>query len=364
MRTTWQLNALLAGMALLACVPAGAQRLNDTGMTQCRDLDTGLSTDCAGSGQDGETGRDVLTPLAANGAAGFSFVKLGEQGEALPANAAQWDCVLDRTTGLTWEVKTNDGRLRDMNSRYSNYGDGRAFDASAFVAAVNAQGLCGAHDWRLPSHLELHSLMHLGVKPPGPTLDTRWFPNTPAAYFWSSTALADTLAEAWAGGTVSGHVLGGGLRANRLLVRLVRSAQPLALPVLKPKRDVVNVPGWGVSWQRCSVGQSWVAPHCVGQAQQMSWAQALAYAQAQASATGLPWRLPNVKELLSLIEPAYQQPAIQRAVFPNTPAQRFWTSTPLAGSSIDVWTVDFAFGGSDLRAQDVQLPVRLILTRP
>ena len=36
-------------------------------------------------------------------------------------------------------------------------------NTSAYVQAVNAQGLCGFYDWRLPTHHELFSLMHLGI---------------------------------------------------------------------------------------------------------------------------------------------------------------------------------------------------------
>jgi len=40
-------------------------------------------------------------------------------------------------------------------------------------------------------------------------------------------------------------------------------------------------------------------------------------------------------------------PAINRTAFPNTPAARFWTSSPCAGLSGYAWYVSFYNGNSD-----------------
>ena len=51
------------------------------------------------------------------------------------------------------------------------------------------EGLCGYSDgWRVPDIHELENLASLDRKKP--TIDTDYFPNTPAWYFWSSSPYA------------------------------------------------------------------------------------------------------------------------------------------------------------------------------
>lgn len=121
------------------------------------------------------------------------FTKLDAEGQPLEADAAAvWSCVRDEVTGLTWESKTNDRGVHDAYSTYSWYdpdpttnggspgeADGgicgiESCDTHGLVTAVNAQGLCGFTDWRLPTREELLSLLDRARF--GPTLDTRYFP--------------------------------------------------------------------------------------------------------------------------------------------------------------------------------------------
>ena len=70
-----------------------------------------------------------------------------------------------------------------------------ACDTHAFVQKVNEQELCGLSDWRLPTRTELLSIVdNSNFKP---AVDTRFFPNTVPAYYWSSSPYADQSDFAW-----------------------------------------------------------------------------------------------------------------------------------------------------------------------
>lgn len=364
-KTLWCSSAVAWALSAPLCATHAKSPLNDTGATLCRTPDGVDTPDCAGTGQDGEFGRDAVHARARDGRVGFAYRKVGADGAELPATATEWACVRDRLTGLTWEVKTDDGRLRDQNSTYTNFGDGRAFDASAFAAAVNAQGLCGASDWRLPTQRELHGLVDYAAVAPQRSIVGDWFPNTRAGWYWSSTAVADDTSDpddgsdAWGVNFARGDVAGGGPRSGRLAVRLVRGDLPGAAHWVGRGDMVIDRPT-GLTWRRCSEGQSWTGATCEGDAGSHSLDQALALARAAADATGQAWRLPNAKELASLIETRRDRPAVDLAAFPGTPQARYWTATPLAGRPLEFWVVNFSFGAVDSRERATGLAVRLV----
>ena len=47
-----------------------------------------------------------------------SYTKLDATGNGLPDTATSWVMVRDNVTGLTWEVKTNDGSIQDKDNTY------------------------------------------------------------------------------------------------------------------------------------------------------------------------------------------------------------------------------------------------------
>ncbi len=96
----------------------------------------------------------------------------------------------------------------------------------------------------------------------------------------------------------------------------------------------------GLLWQRCSLGQSWNGTTCAGSAGVYTWQSALQAAHD----LGNGWRLPNVRELQSLVEDACTSPSINEALFPGTVSSFYWTSSPYAGNGSSAWIVYFYFG--------------------
>jgi len=76
-----------------------------------------------------------------------------------------------------------------------------------------------------------------------------------------------------------------------------------------------------------------------------NWAGAKTYC-AGLSLNGTGWRLPTIKELQTIVDDSRTNPAIDTTAFPSTPADWFWSSSPLAGSSSSAWSVYFDFGYS------------------
>jgi hypothetical protein len=158
---------------------------------------------------------------------------------------------------LTWEVKTDDGGLRDKDWSYSWYkpsGDNggnagytdTAYGApncstqnncntDAFTNAVNTKGLCGKKDWRMPTKDEL---MKLVVCSDGnfetdgsctnrssvakPTINSTYFPNTVSRWYWSSSPSAYISSNAWYVYFGNGNSSDGGKNYDGGFVRLVR----------------------------------------------------------------------------------------------------------------------------------------------
>lgn len=217
--------------------------LNDTGIDWCA-YDRGIDQDCPMSGfpgQDGDSGRDAQARAGTlskvgGGAAGFDFTRLDASGNEVTASATTWSCVRDNHTGLTWEVKTTDGGLHDNGNTYSWYNpdttsnggiagtqDGGSCtdsdcDTHGFAEAVNQESLCGASDWRLPTRVELISILHRGRV--NPSIDANYFPNTASSNYWSARAAVANTGVAWIQHFGSGRD-GSDSKSNSHLVRLV-----------------------------------------------------------------------------------------------------------------------------------------------
>ena len=125
---------------------------------------------------------------------------------------AKTECVKDNFTGLVWEGKTaNPATSRLGTSVYSNYDSTSSaqkwvsgttyvnptqadIDASTnsigYKNSVNTSALCGYTDWRLPTERELLGIV---ASSGSPRIDTAWFPNTQASWYWTSSPYVEYL---------------------------------------------------------------------------------------------------------------------------------------------------------------------------
>jgi hypothetical protein len=117
----------------------------------------------------------------------------------------------------------------------------------------------------------------------------------------------------------------------------------------------------GLMWQRCAMGYTFsdggtptdlADDTCTPEAvNTFKWDQALQGAAERNTQGGFAgftdWRLPNLKELISIVEPKCADPAINESIFPDTPPSRFLSASPADAATSNVTSVlivDFASG--------------------
>jgi len=115
-------------------------------------------------------------------------------------------------------------------------------------------------------------------------------------------------------------------------------------------------------WRRCAEGQTWDGSTCSGEAVKYTWQQALQLAHEASNEDLLGWRLPNVKELATITERDCVRPAINSSLFPATPPDDFWTSTPSADDPDRAWVVAFFNASHSIKEKDRFIYVRLVRT--
>jgi len=167
---------------------------------------TALELAAAVPGQSATTANEDITTNAATTLAavtGDGYVKIANSGQPLDEKADRWECVEDKSSKFTWEVKKNDGGIRDKDYSYSWFRDingenrgvsnggrcngGIKCDTYSYVRAMNEQKLCGYSDWRLPTREEMETLVDYNSTPENATINTTYFPEAVPSWYWTAT---------------------------------------------------------------------------------------------------------------------------------------------------------------------------------
>lgn len=255
--------------------------------------------------------------------------------------------VTDNITGLVWQGCAVGFSGKECAIRDSEISMTYNWDEA--LAYCNSLSWGGYDDWRLPDAYELQSIVDCSVD--RRSIDAAAFPETPNSFFWSSFSYAPLTSGAWGVEFFLGRV-DYDTKMNHNYVRCVRS-EPTPQPA-RFTRDtatsdypMVTDNRTGLIWQGCAAGFSGDACGS-GSAEKKTWMEAIAYCEALDWAGQTDWRLPNVKELQSIVDYTtdyeVDHRSIDTAAFPTTPNDYFWSSTTLAAEASRAWYVRFTVG--------------------
>ncbi|HEY2902497.1 MAG TPA: DUF1566 domain-containing protein [Polyangia bacterium] len=222
----------------------------------------------------------------------------------------------DRVTRMQWQRAVDD----------ATYTWAEATDYCACLT------LNGQTDWRLPTRIELVSLVD--VTRQSPSIDPTAFPDTPSEWFWTSSPAADDPTAAWYVAFFDGDTH----HQDVTTPYRVRCVHAGATTAPDPR---LTVPGDGTATDNAT-GLTWQA---ASDPTLLTWSDAAAACAALPPPAGAPaWRLPKAKELETLIDETRFDPAIDETIFPGTGGDSFWASTPLSGQDGFAWFVSFYAG--------------------
>jgi len=91
----------------------------------------------------------------------------------------------------------------------------------------------------------------------------------------------------------------------------------------------------------------------------LTWQAAIDHCEALMLGGHNDWRLPNTRELKSIIDKSKTNPAIKSA-FLHSVSNGYWSSTTRAGSANNAWFVFFNYGNDSYYPKDYYYNVRCV----
>jgi hypothetical protein len=220
--------------------------------------------------------------------------------------------VTDLNTDLMWQQATSDS--------------GMSWDSAG--SHCTGLSLAGYSDWRLPAANELQSIVDYGESEP--SIDITAFPGTQTSNYWTSITNVSVTSNAWLVSSSNGTVGSYG-KSYSYYVRCVRgSSSPTSFTDNSDGTVTDNTTG--LMWQQATSSSM------------MDWEAALTYCEGLSLANQSDWRLPNVKELGSIVDRSKYDPAIDTTAFPGTQFSYYWSSTTGVDITSDAWGVYFSNG--------------------
>lgn len=226
------------------------------------------------------------------------------------------EAVDDPITGLTW--------LKYPPTETMSWEDANDYCENLAVA--------GHADWRMPSVVEMmtivdHSRQNPALPPVFPSVTGEFW--TTSRYVPASESLDEPPPPQWWRQSAAGTL---GYSAADSRVRCVRGGQGAPAVRYEIRGQAVKDLGTGLIWQ------------VEVEEEGMEWQDAVDYCQNLVLEGADSWRMPTVKELLTLVDRRTRVPPIDETAFPNTPAADYWASTAVISSPGDKRFIRFREG--------------------
>jgi hypothetical protein len=227
--------------------------------------------------------------------------------------SASGNRVTDRVTGLVWQRHVDD----------------RTFTWEGAKQYCSCLVVDGTDGWRLPSRIELVSLVDWTLT--NPSIDSRAFPETSNENFWAASAVTINPGLAYLSYFSNGHTTYGDF-AYEYRARCVQAKEAAVGEHYVSGDGSVHDTRTQLTWQQPFPSERY------------TWDDASRYC-ASLSLPGAGWRLPSINELQTLVDDSVN-PSIDRATFPGTPSEYFWSSSPVIDDATRAWTTFFTNGST------------------
>lgn len=220
--------------------------------------------------------------------------------------------VTDDVTGLVWQ--------RELAPGTYTWDEARAYCEDLVL---------GACDWRLPTRIELTSIVSYARA--SPAIDPVAFPDTPNADVWSATPSIPVAMGAWVISMGNGFT-SATAATDAELVRCVRGGSRGSAVRYQATPDTIVDLATGLAWQRVIDGglrtQDEATQYC-----------------ASLPIAGGGWRLPSIHELHSIVDTSRTAPALDPDAFTDG-AFDGRSGTRIVGDPNLTWGISFTIGSS------------------
>lgn len=295
--------------------------------------------------------------------------------------------VKDNLTGLIWTKDAGTPAVTGMSTCAS--GTKTWQQALDYVACLNANSYLGHNDWRLPNINELESLVDFSQAylamtggHPFTNVQSRYYSSNRywSSYYWSSSTNVNSTYYAWDVSIFNGQVssdtkddvnyvwpvCGGQCGLGDSVICLPKTGQTVSYAagddgdlkegVARPSprftdnsNETITDNMTGLIWTK---NANALGPKACGSGTDKTWQEALDYVaclNTNSYCGYSDWRLPDIKELYSLIDRLKYEPALPTGhPFTGVQPYWYWSSSTYAVNTDYAWIVYMSYGSMDV----------------